>query len=888
MRKSDMYMTDKDFLKQLDEYPHKVKYVKVITLTQDEIPIQSVEGLVNGEGSISISGTSALQRTISINFITNNIDVNNFNWCLNTKCIISIGLENHINDIYPDIIWFKQGVFVITGFTENISNNSHSISLTCKDKMVLLNGEVGGHITAASWDFGKEEILDYNGVITYRYITIKEIIRNAVKEFAQEPPQNIIINDLDTVGVELLTYKGEEPCYLIIDDRSNEVVQFTLDSSLPVYLNNSLITIGELNHYNPLSKIALFNTDVEIDKVYLDENDKEHLYTIAKVSYGETLGYRTTDLTYPGDLILQNGETIATLLNKLVSMLGNFEYYYDIDGHFVFQRQKIYTEVTFNNLVNTKDESYAANMRETSSVQYSFIGSNLVNTFTNTPQLDNLKNDYSIWGYRTSASNNNKIPIHIRYAIDKKPIIYTNFAGITYISDEKFYKQKKEEIFSTGWIDNDELFSYKYRLADWRELLYQMALDYRALSYSTDDFNIKLQENNGYDSNGAYWYPSGITGYEQYYTDIISFWRDIYCPTNDYYHYTLVKNDYNRAYRNEYYIRFYDKTKYKYHYIDIFKTRFVYKEIDRFDAANKIITDLEGNKHNLGSADYPWDVIYRVSDTGRYYFPRYETQIIESFYPYEFQEPEFVDTPYIDYTDNLGNNQVILPEYPLEQLEEDKVYYLIDTNKKKRCFVRIGNIIKWIDHEYNASTSYYKPGPYVYQGKENWHENVYEHPELLNFWFDLLDTQGEIRKYGVRVVGDRTKTVNKDSIKSIYFRDIPTLIVYDPKEKNEIERLNGYTYLQFPKYLSSLVSVSTQGVSAMDELDNLLYNNTYCADTISLTVIPVYYLKPNVRIFIQDDVVGISGEYIIDSLSIPLQYNGMMNISAHKAVERIY
>ena len=79
MRKSDMYMTDKDFLKQLDEYPHKVKYVKVITLTQDEIPIQSVEGLVNGEGSISISGTSALQRTISINFITNNIDVNNFN-----------------------------------------------------------------------------------------------------------------------------------------------------------------------------------------------------------------------------------------------------------------------------------------------------------------------------------------------------------------------------------------------------------------------------------------------------------------------------------------------------------------------------------------------------------------------------------------------------------------------------------------------------------------------------------------------------------------------------------------------------------------------------------------------------------------------------------------
>ena len=33
MGKSNMYILDKDFLKQIDEYPHKVKYVKIITLT---------------------------------------------------------------------------------------------------------------------------------------------------------------------------------------------------------------------------------------------------------------------------------------------------------------------------------------------------------------------------------------------------------------------------------------------------------------------------------------------------------------------------------------------------------------------------------------------------------------------------------------------------------------------------------------------------------------------------------------------------------------------------------------------------------------------------------------------------------------------------------------
>jgi hypothetical protein len=47
-------------------------------------------------------------------------------------------------------------------------------------------------------------------------------------------------------------------------------------------------------------------------------------------------------------------------------------------------------------------------------------------------------------------------------------------------------------------------------------------------------------------------------------------------------------------------------------------------------------------------------------------------------------------------------------------------------------------------------------------------------------------------------------------------------------------------------------------------------------------------LSPNTRILVRDDKTGINGEYIVSKISLPLTYNGTMNISATKAVKRIY
>jgi hypothetical protein len=70
--------------------------------------------------------------------------------------------------------------------------------------------------------------------------------------------------------------------------------------------------------------------------VYVKEQGVKVPYIFAKVSYGQTAGYRKTDLTYPGDLIGNVGESVVSILDKIKNMLVEFEYFYDVNGQFVF------------------------------------------------------------------------------------------------------------------------------------------------------------------------------------------------------------------------------------------------------------------------------------------------------------------------------------------------------------------------------------------------------------------------------------------------------------------------------------------------------------------------------------------------------------------------
>jgi hypothetical protein len=87
-----------------------------------------------------------------------------------------------------------------------------------------------------------------------------------------------------------------------------------------------------------LKLITTLPLDEERSKVFamFNKDHKEETFYIAKIDYGETAGYHKINLVYNDDLILKVGENITTLLDKIKNMLGNFEYFYDINGKFVF------------------------------------------------------------------------------------------------------------------------------------------------------------------------------------------------------------------------------------------------------------------------------------------------------------------------------------------------------------------------------------------------------------------------------------------------------------------------------------------------------------------------------------------------------------------------
>ena len=305
--------------------------------------------------------------------------------------------------------------------------------------MCLLDGEVGGHVTALSVDFGTEDFTDASGKVTNTPRLIKNIIRDAVHEYAFEPMENIIINDLDDYGIELMKYRGKAPLYMYIQYPADECTQVTLNDKTIVYATGedgakhaiSLKDFGEKYIFNPLNNLGV---DVTPTLITMSE-DSDIKYTIAKVEYGQTPGYRLTDITYAGDLILSAGNAVTNMLDKIVSMLGGFEYFYDVYGRFIFQRKKIYIQSSFNNLKEDGYHVYADSASDYSSTIYSLEGNQLISSFSNSPDLLNLKNDYSIWGTRRGVKKKD-IPVHIRYAIDKKPSIYHSIGGTIYATKE--------------------------------------------------------------------------------------------------------------------------------------------------------------------------------------------------------------------------------------------------------------------------------------------------------------------------------------------------------------------------------------------------------------------------------------------------------------------
>ena len=786
---------DKEFLLKLDKSKNKTIYARITALQFNESPIEYIEGRVTG-GSINIDGASAIRRTCSLTMVAQDFDYNDYYWGLNTKFKLEVGLENLVDSTYPDIIWFNQGIYLITSFNTSRSTNNFTISINGKDKMCLLNGEVSGSLES-SVDFGAIEEESADGVWTIRKIPIPEIIRNAVHVYAGEPYWNIVINDLDTYGLELLEYRYNIPMYLY--RRPNSIV---FDNVI-IENNSSVFYIEDGNggykdvklkdlDYNHLDLLVDTLTGSPTPQYVYDKVDNEYIpYIFAKIEYGQTAGYRVTDLTYAGDLIANIGESLTSVLDKIKNMLVEFEYFYDLDGRFVFQKKRSFINTLWTPISTDEQGNYVVmeNLMTASATAYTFSGGELITAFNNNPNLLNMRNDYSIWGQRTGVSGA-AIPVHMRYAIDNKPKKYTQITVDDLESKLVIDNYNLKHGTTLTGQSSSEVTTFTAEEYDWREIVYQMALDYYKYNI-LDDFELRLIKANPE-------YPTGQTGYEPYYIDMQGFWRQLYNPS--------LQGDIRKA-------------------------------EDDIKSLEQITIDLSKEIADLEM---------RIS---------------------ELNQKLLDDT---------------ISEDECSEMVENKEKLRIKRDRLGVTETNLASLNEQLEDLKSDIENYYQDGDRKY-----WNRDVFESPETINFWFDFLDTPGELQQFNVKTVGSRSKAINDSTVKSIYFRETPSVIFTN--NISEEDWLTGYKYIQVPEAnMESMFTISAQGKSAKNRLDELIYQHGYCIESATINAIPVYYLEPNTRIYLHDEETNLDGDYIISKITLPLSYDGTMSITATKAAESLF
>ena len=477
----------------MDSIKIRDQFIKIIILNWAEQPIEEIQGRATG-GSINLNGNSSIRRTANINILidSDNADITNVknSLSISKKVKLEIGLKNYSNQYteYP-IVWYPLGVYVISNVQISHSTGANVVAtLQLKDKMCLLNGECGGTLPA-SVTFDSYDTLTANGTYETKKDTIYKIIRYVVNYFGNEQLSKIIISDVDERIRKVMKWIGANPLY-ITQYTQNQQVQYnaTTDKALV----DSQLAAGLIDGYDTYES-------------------------------GQDVGYIYTDFVYPGELIGDAGNTVCNILDKIKNTLGNYEYFYDLDGNFVFQEIKNYLNTSKSTVdLNDMDQNdYLIDITRGKAV-YEFDDASLVMSYSNAPQYNMIKNDFIVWGMREDSTTGAQYPIRYHLAIDSKPKTGNTYkvffyeepdTGIVkvkrpvpYTTQSEFPTTGAEDTFYLA-LDTNRVYKWdsstssyisfvsqirEVTTTDWRSELYLSGAQAEGFSLDTNDYYTEL------------------------------------------------------------------------------------------------------------------------------------------------------------------------------------------------------------------------------------------------------------------------------------------------------------------------------------------------------------------------------------------------------------
>ena len=433
MVKKYPYLKDISFLNKIYGLHNKTQYVKITSLDWHERPLKEIQGRVIS-CSMSVNGDSSVRRTANISLYIKDYDELYGNseslFCINKKIFLEVGLKNNFahlgNDYYSSYptIWFPFGTFIIQNYSVTHDLNGVVLNLSLGDKMCLLNGDAGG-VIPASVNFESVDTLGPDGDLHSEWVKINQLIPELVNHFGGEDLNKIIVNDIDDKIKQVLKWKGSTPLYLWYEKANPKNIFYT-----------TMETPSGMSDIDNWSKKTI------------------------PVTYDA--GYTYTEFVYPGELVGAPGDTVCTILDKIKNTLGNYEYFYDVYGNFIFQeiRNNLNTSTwrqIYQNITSNQEEylPYFYNSGLQSAV-YDFKNSDFIISYNNAPQFNMIKNDFIVWGVRTNAFNQ-QVPCRYHLAIDKRPSLSKDwkiekricFDTSVYDGIRRCYAIEEDNVFSS-------------------------------------------------------------------------------------------------------------------------------------------------------------------------------------------------------------------------------------------------------------------------------------------------------------------------------------------------------------------------------------------------------------------------------------------------------
>lgn len=703
-----MFLQDKRFLEKIDKLHIKEQYIRITVLNWQEEPLQTVQGIAIN-GSVNLDGNSSMRRTASLSIFAEEKDNNLANidhlFSVNKKCKLQLGIVNTLEkeyiqqkdkedniknytidyqEMYGQIVWFPLGIYVMFNPSLAHSMTGVTISMNLKDKMCLLNGDLGGEIHSSVDFASQDELVDADSVsLEKNPVLIYNIIKQLVNHWGNEALNKIIISQVPLQIKQVVKWKGSTPIYLVKD------------------LNNPM----------------LCTTMEQAEKWVQDYAPKGIIQTYEP---GYDVGFKYTAFTYPGELVCNAGDTVTSVLDKIIGVIGNYEYFYDVEGNFRFQQKQNYLNMT-NTAYWSKEQDqkvqklpsqiYEADFYRLSKPVYSFIHNEYTTAYNNTLNYNNLKNDFVVWGSRPVISGSSeRIPCRFHLAIDKKPQLSQHSFAL--------YKDSFETIRAIGLNYNEE----------------------------TGEISPDVKEDETY----------------------------------------------------------------------------IFPEAKEEKAKGKIFKI----------------IINRLSVDWR-----------EQIY-YQMLEDEMIGTG-----ENTEKNNTYFQYYAELKEEFPKIFDL---------------------------------------EKQEYISQMFNHPDQINYFLDFIDEDSQLGQYSVSNIGRRAKIIddNNEGVNCVFEPTIPDIVYLKAGDQDNTDTSKniisyGQYWTQIPKELSQLLVTGGSLNSCFEKIKDLLYQYTHLNNTISITSLPLYYLEPNTRITVEDGPAGIYGDYIIQSISLPLDISSTMTINAYKALQKI-